>query len=67
MFGHTFIKPILEAWGSRLKFATHRRKSLVTLHNSGGQAAPIVATNGIEERHKEGTVLEISCSVGLLS
>jgi hypothetical protein len=29
--------------------------------------APIVATNGIEDRHKEGSVLKQPCSVGLLS
>jgi hypothetical protein len=42
---HSFPKTVLGAWGSRLKFVTHRRKLLVT--------APIVATNGIEDRHKE--------------
>ena len=28
--------------------------------------APIAATNGIEDRHKEGTALKQPCSVGLL-
>jgi hypothetical protein len=56
---HFCSKTVLGAWGSHLKFAAHRRKLLVT--------APIVETNGIEDRHKEGTVLKIPYYVGLLS
>jgi hypothetical protein len=47
------------AWGALLKFATHLTTLLVT--------APIAATNGIEDRHKEGSLLKQPCSVGLLS
>ena len=36
-------------WGSLFKFATHRTTLLLT--------APISATNGIEDRHKKGSVL----------
>ena len=44
--------------GSLFKTATHRPKLLLT--------APIAATNGIEDRHKEGPVLKQPCCVGLL-
>lgn len=55
---HSCPKTVFGVWGSLFKFATHRMTLLLT--------APISATNGIEDRHKEGTVLKQSCYVGLL-
>jgi hypothetical protein len=55
---HPCPKTVFEVWGSLFKFATHQTTLLVT--------APIAATNGIEDRHKKGSVLKQPCSVGLL-
>ena len=56
---HSCPKTVFVAWGSLFKITTHQTPLLVT--------APIAATNGIEDRHKEGSVLKQPCSVGLLS
>ena len=58
-FSHSCPKTVSGVWGSLFKFATHQTTLLVT--------APIVATDGIEDRHKKGSVLKKPCSVGLLS
>ena len=50
---------VFGVWGSLFKLATHQTTLLVT--------APIAATNGIEDRHKEGSMLKQPCFVGLLS
>ena len=49
-------KTVFRVWGSLFKPVTHQTTLLVT--------APIAATNGIEDRHKEGSLLNRPCSVG---